>query len=63
MTTTQIIEALIPAHLSIRFGKDMSASERDDAVKALRAVSALSGAERVSIHEAVVKAANLCAGA
>jgi hypothetical protein len=62
MTQTQIIDALIPAHLMVSFGKPMTADEKAEAAKALAAVRTLSGPERVAIHEATKAAANLCAG-
>lgn len=63
MTKTEIITALTVAHISVQFGKPMTDGERAKAVEALGAVRFLPGKERVSIHEEVVHAANLCVAA
>jgi len=63
MTTKEITNALIAAQIAISFGKPMTAAETAEAVRAIKVIGALPGAERVAIHEAVVKGARLCAAA
>lgn len=57
MTFSEIVAALVPAHILISYSKPLTAAEAATAAQALREVRALPAEDRIAVHKAVVKAA------
>lgn len=62
MTKDEIINAFAVAELALLHGAPITNGEKATFAKALRAIAALSGAERVAIREAIKATVATCIG-